>query len=55
MRDVFALAGVGLIGGGCLWVYPPSALIVVGVLLLMGGVAGHIWSGAESDDSESTV
>lgn len=55
MRDAFALAGLGMIAGGCWLVYPPAALIVVGALLLAGGVAGHILSGAESDDSESTV
>lgn len=56
MRDAFALAGLGMIAGGCWLVYPPAAVIVVGALLLAGGVAGHIWSGgAESDDSESTV
>ena len=38
--DVVALLGVLLITGGCYLVYPPLALIVPGVLLLVLGLLG---------------
>lgn len=33
--QIVALAALALVGLGCWWIYPPAALIVVGVLLLL--------------------
>jgi hypothetical protein len=38
MSDVMILAGVGLVCGGLWWIYPPAAVVVLGVILLVGGV-----------------
>ncbi|MBF8255861.1 MAG: hypothetical protein HW404_369 [Anaerolineales bacterium] len=35
LADVLAIAGVGMIGVGLWWVYPPLALLTVGSLLLL--------------------
>ena len=35
-HTVIALASLASIGGGLWWVYPPAALVVLGVLLLSG-------------------
>lgn len=39
--DGLTVTGIGLVGAGCWWAYPPAALIVVGSLLLAGGVSAH--------------
>lgn len=38
MSDVMILGGVGLVFGGLWWIYPPAAVVVLGVILLAGGV-----------------
>ena len=40
MRDVFVLAGTGLIGAGCWMVYPPAGLIAPGAILVAVAVLG---------------
>ena len=42
MRDTFAAAGVVLIAFGAWWLSPPWALVSVGAILLIGGVAGQL-------------
>jgi hypothetical protein len=37
--DWLAIAGVLLVGGGVWWIYPPAALIVIGLILLGTGLA----------------
>jgi hypothetical protein len=39
-NDVFGVAGAGLVTAGLWEIYPPAALIVLGVLLLALAVAG---------------
>lgn len=43
IKDLAFLLGLGLIGAGCWWVYPPAALIVVGALLLITSIVGHFY------------
>lgn len=38
-NDVLTLMGVGCLAGGLWWIYPPAALIVVGIVLIGIGVA----------------
>jgi hypothetical protein len=33
-RNIAAWAGLGLVGGGCWWIYPPYGLLAVGAVLL---------------------
>lgn len=46
LRDLAAIAGFGLLIGGCWTIYPPLACIVGGFLLLSGAV---IWSAKASN------
>lgn len=39
-RNITAIVALGMIGAGFWVVYPPSALIVVGVIVLMGILNG---------------
>ena len=41
IRDTIALAALAGIGAGCWQIHPPAALIVVGVVLLVG----LVWQG----------
>lgn len=41
-NDLFALAGLVLVGAGTAFIYWPAGLIVVGVLLLAAGVLPRI-------------
>lgn len=34
VRDVMAFGGLALVGTGLWWIYPPAALILLGVALL---------------------
>lgn len=38
--DVLTLVGLGMVSAGLWWVYPPSALIGCGALLLAAGLRG---------------
>lgn len=42
MRDALAIVGLVLIGVGCWLIHPPTSLIVVGFVLLVAGVGGHL-------------
>lgn len=35
VRNVCFLAGLGLIAAGCWWIWPPLALLVVGLVLII--------------------
>lgn len=41
MMDVLAIVGVGMIGAGLWWHYPPASLVVVGSIVLAAAVLGH--------------
>ena len=43
MKDLLALAGLALLAAGLWWIYPPAALVVVGLVLLAVGVVAHLW------------
>lgn len=51
VRDLIALAGIGLVGTGCWWLCPPAALIVVGAVLLIGLLLGSARRGGKPNDS----
>jgi hypothetical protein len=38
--DLASLSGLLMLTTGLWWIYPPSSLIVCGVLLLVGGIMG---------------
>jgi len=38
MSDLLILAGLGLIVGGVGWIYPPAAVVVLGVILTGAGI-----------------
>lgn len=39
LDDVLAVAGLGMLFAGLWWIYPPSALIVVGSIVFMVPIA----------------
>ncbi len=47
IRDLTALAGLGLVAYGLWCIYPPIAWIVSGVVLLAGAA---LWPSVRSDD-----
>ncbi len=36
-RDVLVVAGLGMVGAGLWWMYPPAALVVIGGILFWAG------------------
>lgn len=49
--DVLTLLGIGMVGAGLYFIYPPLALIVPGaLLLLLGLVAGRGRASAQNGD-----
>jgi hypothetical protein len=49
-RDIMAVTAVALIGVGCWCIYPPTAPIVVGVIVLGGLVYGSKRIERKQDD-----
>ncbi len=45
-NDVVTILGIGCLAGGLWWIYPPAALIVVGLALLGVGLMGA-WTKAQ--------
>jgi hypothetical protein len=43
MKDILVIGGFAILVGGCSWLYPPLGCIVAGALMLVAGVASHIW------------
>lgn len=41
LHDIVALLGLISLAAGVWWIYPPAALILVGVILLVVGVVGR--------------
>lgn len=52
IQDLAAVSGLLLVGAGVAFIHWPTALIVVGLLLLGGGVAGHFRSRPAEGDRE---
>lgn len=52
--DVMAVLGVALLAGGGYFVYPPLALVIPGMALIIGGVLGARGSGGVSEDRSTT-
>ena len=44
MKPILILIGLGLVGFGCFWHYPPLAPIVMGSLFLSAGIVSHFYS-----------
>ena len=38
IHDVLVVVGIGCLGIGLWWIYPPAALITIGVLLIAAGM-----------------
>jgi hypothetical protein len=43
LNDIFVLAGLGILGWGVWWVYPPAAVILLGAGLVWWGFRGHLY------------
>ena len=42
VADLVAVVGLGMVFAGCWWIYPPSALIVVGAVVTAVPIVGQL-------------
>jgi len=51
--DVMAVLGVALLSGGGYFIFPPLALLIPGIALIIAGILGARGAGGISNDSST--
>lgn len=52
VRDTIAIVGLGTLFGGLWWIWPPIALVVLGIVLLAGVVLSSTLHGTNRNDPQ---